>query len=190
MFAADTIQSVFSIPTIVGYRPRPAVSDESASVRRRVLRSLPRIRHQLSPAPPYPLQDFKALYKCCIIIVIFKVGVFNAQSATNKAASIADWISSESLSLAAVTETWHDGFDSPSLVACTPDGYSYVEQARPREHTSSMRSNYGGVCLFHCCRLRVSRVTLPSSASARLSFYTDLEAKRSVTDFSPNLPTY
>jgi len=22
------------------------------------------------PAPPYPLQDFKALYKCCIIIII------------------------------------------------------------------------------------------------------------------------
>jgi len=23
-----------------------------------------------SPAPPYPLQDFKALHKCCIIIII------------------------------------------------------------------------------------------------------------------------
>ena len=35
------------------------------------------------PAPPYPLQDFKTLYKCCIIIIIFiippygSMGVFS-----------------------------------------------------------------------------------------------------------------
>jgi len=89
------LQSVSSIPTIVGHRPRPAVSDESARVRRRVLRSL--LRTSSGQTAQF-----------------FKVGVFNAQSATNKAASITDWISSERLSLVAVTETWHDGFDSPS----------------------------------------------------------------------------
>ena len=27
------------------------------------------------PAPPYPLQDFKALYKCCIIIIIIIINI-------------------------------------------------------------------------------------------------------------------
>jgi len=29
------------------------------------------------PAPPHPLQDFKALYKCCIIIIIIMVALCN-----------------------------------------------------------------------------------------------------------------
>ena len=88
------------------------------------------------------------------------VGISNARSVAGKAASIADWIFSERLSLAAVTETWHDGFDSPSLVVCTPDGYSYVEKARPRQHASSMCTNHGGVCLFYCKQLRVACIDL------------------------------
>ena len=31
--------------------------------------SVSRVAH-FRPAPPYPLQDFKVLYKCCIIIII------------------------------------------------------------------------------------------------------------------------
>jgi len=27
----------------------------------------------MATAPPYPLQDFKALYKCCIIIIIIVI---------------------------------------------------------------------------------------------------------------------
>jgi len=30
------------------------------------------------PAPPYPLQDFKASYKCCIIIIIIIIIIISS----------------------------------------------------------------------------------------------------------------
>jgi len=32
-------------------------------------------------APPYPLHDFKAVYKCCIIIIIFIIETFRQKLA-------------------------------------------------------------------------------------------------------------
>ena len=49
------------------------------------------------------------------------IGLFNAQSVGNKSLSIATWVTDEKLSLGAIVETWHDGFDSPSLIDCAPE---------------------------------------------------------------------
>ena len=62
----------------------------------------------------------------------FNIGVFNAQSVANKSASICDWIISNSIDAVAVTESWHDRPDSPSIIVCTPAGYSFTVVARPR----------------------------------------------------------
>jgi hypothetical protein len=51
------------------------------------------------------------------------LGVLNASSVANKTASISIWIADEKLTLAAVVETWHDGCDSPALIASKPAGY-------------------------------------------------------------------
>jgi len=68
--------------------------------------------------------------KAEILTPSFKVGVFNAHSVANKSASVCHWIAHNDLHIAAVVETWHDGNESPSLVACTPPGYRYIERAR------------------------------------------------------------
>jgi len=57
--------------------------------------------------------------------------------------------------------TIHSIHDTPSLVACCPDGYSYVEQARTRQHAADMTTNHGSVCLFYKRQLRVRRLCLP-----------------------------
>jgi hypothetical protein len=92
----------------------------------------------------------------------FNIGVFNAQSVANKSASICEWIISDSIDAVAVTESWHDGPDSPSIIACTPAGYSFIEAARPRslKHSHSTKANHGGVCLFYRNTLQVNRVML------------------------------
>ncbi|HSN22814.1 MAG TPA: endonuclease/exonuclease/phosphatase family protein [Methylomicrobium sp.] len=89
-----------------------------------------------------------------------KIGELNAHSVSNKSASICDWINDNGLHLAAVVETWHDGIDSPSLIACTPPGYRFVERARPR--LDEQGTNHGGVCLFHVTTLHVRPVALPA----------------------------
>ena len=113
------------IPTIVGLRPTPRRPPVHADDRRRVLQTVRR-------TSSLPLT----------------VGVFNARSVGHKSASIASWIGYEQLSLEAVVETWHDGHNSPSLIACTPDGYSFVKKARPRV-SANMTTNHGGICLFY-----------------------------------------
>ena len=62
--------------------------------------------------------------------------------------------------VAGLTETWHDGADSPSLIACAPPGYVLTERARPRtdEQTVGMSSNHGGVCLLYCDHLHARLV--------------------------------
>ena len=98
-----------------------------------------------------------------------KVGVLNAQSVGNKSADVCDWISDNALLLAAVVETWHDGNDTPTLVACAPPGYRYVQLARPRPDGSSLGTNHGGVCLFHDDKLHVRPVSLPAYTVSQVS---------------------
>jgi len=98
---------------------------------------------------------------CAIQAQRIQVDEFNAHSVGNKSTSVCDWIADNSLHLAAVVRTWHDGVDSPELVACTPPSYRFVERARSRPDCSTTRTNYGVVCLFYVDNLHVRPVSLP-----------------------------
>ena len=52
-----------------------------------------------------------------------------------------------------MTETWHESSSSPSLIASVPNGFSFVDIARPSANPLSTRhSSYGGICLiFKSC---------------------------------------
>ena len=95
------------------------------------------------------------------------VGLVNAQSIGNKCAAICDRIASDRLDLCAVLETWHDSADSTQLIACAPLGYRFVEQARPRTDAAmqTMRTNHGGICLFHRSTISAWEVPLPKCKS-------------------------
>jgi hypothetical protein len=95
------------------------------------------------------------------------LGVLNACSVANKTASISSWIADEKLTFAAVVETWHDGCDSPALIASTPPRYQYVDRARPR-HNADLTTNHSGVALFF--------QTFPSATVIQLPEYTTFES--------------
>jgi len=80
-----------------------------------------------------------------------KVGLFNARSvaSSGKSQSISTWVSELKLTAAGQVETWHDGPDTPALVACAPPGYVCAERSRSRPDdkvdTNTMSTNHGGV---------------------------------------------
>ena len=78
------------------------------------------------------------------------------KSVREKSASISTWITDNTLNIVALTETWHDSVDSPQLIACAPDGYHYVERARPRSESEQLNeiTNHGDVCLLFSNHLR------------------------------------
>ena len=61
----------------------------------------------------------------------FNVGVLNVQFLGNKAASINDCIVGHQLDVLAVVESYHDSFETPSVIAATPPDYRVIERARP-----------------------------------------------------------
>lgn len=90
-----------------------------------------------------------------------KVGVFNARSVSSsgKSQMISSWITERKLSAVGLCETWHDGPDTPALVACAPPGYVYAERPRPMSDSQvcSISTNHGGVCLLYrnCFHARI-----------------------------------
>ena len=107
-------------------------------------------------------------------------GLVNAQSIGNKCAAICDRIASDRLDLCAVVETWHDSADSTQLIACALLGYRFVEKARPRTDAAmqTMRTNHGGICLFHRSTISVREVPLPKCKSALEALAVYLHAAR------------
>ena len=99
------------------------------------------------------LSDVRHLYRSTLVC-----------STHSRSASVASWIIDDRLSLAAVVETWHDGHDSPGLIACTPSGYSYIEKARPRM-SRDLTTNHGGVCLFYRSLLNARNIHLSDYSS-------------------------
>jgi len=93
-----------------------------------------------------------------------RIGLFNSRSLAGKSANIQQWISDNKLSIAALTETWHDAA-SPDLIACAPAGFKFVEKARARTNELSILTNHGGVCLFHSSTLRERAIQLPTCAT-------------------------
>ena len=85
------------------------------------------------------------------------IGLLNIRSINSKSLYISDLISSNSLDLFAVTETWHESASSPSLITAAPKGFSFLESARPPlDPLSSRHSCYGGICLFYRSLFSVS----------------------------------
>jgi len=64
-----------------------------------------------------------------------KVGLFNARSvaSSGKSQSISTWVSKLKLTAAGLVETWHDGPDTPALVACAPPGYTCIQSDHGRD---------------------------------------------------------
>jgi len=85
------------------------------------------------------------------------------QSLGNKAASINDCIVGNHLDVFAVVESWHDSFETPSVIAATPPNYRAIERARPRSEKSetNMQHNFGGICVFVRQNLKVKLVDFP-----------------------------
>jgi len=92
------------------------------------------------------------------------LGLLNVQSVSNKTAIITKTILEHHLDIFCAVETWHDGADSPSLIACTPPNYKFIEKARIRDHHSSLKlnTNHGGICVFLRSTFRVRAINLPN----------------------------
>ena len=58
-----------------------------------------------------------------------------------------------------------DAHDCPDLIACSPVGYSYVDQPRPRADNTGLHTNHGGVVLFYRDDLRARQIELPEYKS-------------------------
>ena len=93
----------------------------------------------------------------------FNIGVLNAQSLGNKSAIINDCILDKHLDIMTIVESWHDSFNTPSIIAATPPNYRVVERARPRSGASdlSVKSNHGGICVFVRSSIKVTVVDFP-----------------------------
>jgi hypothetical protein len=106
----------------------------------------------------------------------------NAQSISNKYVAICDRIESNRLDLCAVIETWHDSADSTQLISCAPIGYGFVGRARPRTDAAmqTMRTNHGGICLFHRSTISTREVPLPKCKSALEALAVHLHAARCI----------
>ena len=91
------------------------------------------------------------------------LGLLNVQSVSNKTAIITKTILERHLDIFCTVETWHDGPDSPSLIACTTPNYKFVEKARMRDYPSALKLNinHGGICVFLRSTFRVRTIGLP-----------------------------
>jgi len=94
---------------------------------------------------------------------LFNVASLNARSIGNKSASINTCIVERHLDIFAIVETWHDGSNSPDIIASTPSGYKSVDKSRSRSEISdvSMRRNHGGICVIMRSDLKCSEIQLP-----------------------------
>jgi hypothetical protein len=81
------------------------------------------------------------------------VGVFNAQSVTQKSTAISETVIDRQLDVLALTETWHHASDDLPLRRCAPPGYAIVDASRQ----STDRG--GGVSLLFSKRFSAKRLT-------------------------------
>jgi len=95
------------------------------------------------------------------------LGLLNVQSVSNKTAIITRTILERHLDIFCTVETWHDVADSPSLIACTPPNYKFIEKARTRDDNSTLKlnTNHGGICVFLRSTFQVRTINLPNYKS-------------------------
>jgi hypothetical protein len=96
-----------------------------------------------------------------------KIGVLNVQSQGNKSAAVLDTIVNNTLDLFAAVKSWHDSFDSTSIIASTPPGYRVIERARERskKQANRIKVNHGGNCIVVCKRIDATVVDFESYKS-------------------------
>jgi len=70
------------------------------------------------------------------------VGLFNLCSVTGKSAIIQQCFTDNKLSIAVVTENWHDDAASPDLIVCAPPSL-FVVMAHARRNELSTQMNHG-----------------------------------------------
>jgi Reverse transcriptase (RNA-dependent DNA polymerase)/Endonuclease-reverse transcriptase len=132
------------IPTVIGRRICLSTNSQRNvnRVRNTVLRAVPRENKVLSQ---------------------FNIGVLNVQSLGNKSTTIHNCIVEKHLDMMTILESWHDSFDTPSVLAATPVNYRVIERARPRNDVTelSMKSNHGGICVFIRSSIKVTIVDFP-----------------------------
>src|ERR1043165_3890326 len=89
-----------------------------------------------------------------------KIGSWNACSINNKSALVENHIVTADLDIFAVVETSHEATNSPSLIASSPSGYSFLDKARPlppgQDFTNLRGPRGGGICIFYKDHLQTS----------------------------------
>ena len=84
------------------------------------------------------------------------------QSATSHRSSVTQIVDAW-LDMLLITETWHENTESVSLKRVTPNGYKWIDAARPlaSEHVHKAElQNYGGIALVYRDNVTVTKYTL------------------------------
>ena len=76
-------------------------------------------------------------------------GAWNARSLNNKHGFVNELITSSGFDFFGIVEMFHEDQNSPSLIAASPVGYTYTEQACIPSGSEMDLRCYRGVCLFY-----------------------------------------
>ena len=90
------------------------------------------------------------------------LSLLNTRSLNNKSLHIFNLLTS-SIDFLGLTDTWHEGATSPSLLPASPSFHSFIELARsPTKPFSSSHSAYGGISLFYKSTFSAFNIHYPS----------------------------
>ena len=77
-----------------------------------------------------------------------RFSLLNVQSISNKSDIVSAIINDDKLDILALTETWHMSSDDLQLRRAVPQGYKYLDAARPIPATSTQNFNHGSVVVI------------------------------------------
>lgn len=112
----------------------------------------PRFLTPLPRAPRHKPQHLRTL----------SLGLLNVRSLHNKIDDIIDLHRSLPLDIFCLVETWHDA-DSVCVQRLRRDGFTVIEQARPRLRSDTVLTNHGGVAIASTSPVLQSQVCLDFS---------------------------
>ncbi len=142
------IASTLSIPVIIHERP--------AIITKPVIRARNNLLQiSLNRSPSNCQQNPKGPVKFC---------VWNCQSVRNKTACLVEYISSKSIDIIALTETWLNEFDAAVKAECIPNGYKLLENSR-------LNHRGGGVTLVFRNNISAKKIEVISRESFEVGEY-------------------
>ena len=142
------IPSTSSIPVII--RERPAIITKPVIRARNNL-----LQISLNRSPSNCQQNPKGPVKFC---------VWNCQSVRNKTACLVEYISSKSIDIIGLTETWFNEFDAAVKAECIPNGYKLLENSR-------LNRRGGGVALVFRNNISARKIEVISRESFEVGEY-------------------